>query len=476
MADYNQTAEQAAPAGNARRDYDLRPWLAKLQENGRLAVAKPGQALRFGIAGLANRLDGDRALLAPAPHGAPEAAVISGLLSRREWMAEALGIAPDALLREFQAAAAKPLPWRVVEHAPCQEVIHEGTAANLETLLPIPTHNEHDSGAYITAGLLICRDPKTGIQNVSIHRLQVSGPHELGALLLPRHTFSYFAEAEQSGEDLEVAIVVGASPACLLASQAIVPIDVDELEIAGALGKAPLEVVRCHGKSIFVPAQSEIVIEGRLLANTKRPEGPFGEFPQYYGPRADRHVIAVDCITTRVKPLFHTIVGGGLEHLILGGIPREATILNTIQSMFPHVRNVHLAPGGTCRYHLYIQMKPRQPGEVKNVILAAFAAHYDIKHVIVVDEDVDIYNAEMVEWAVATRFQADKDLVLIAGAQGSKLDPSTDEGFGAKLGFDATVPVDAPPMKFKRIAVPGQAEIQLDAVLEDVTLSSWLAE
>ena len=254
------------------------------------------------------------------------------------------------------------------------------------------------------------------------------------------------------------------------------PIDVDELEIAGALGKAPLEVVRCHGKSIFVPAQSEIVIEGRLLANTKRPEGPFGEFPQYYGPRADRHVIAVDCITTRVKPLFHTIVGGGLEHLILGGIPREATILNTIQSMFPHVRNVHLAPGGTCRYHLYIQMKPRQPGEVKNVILAAFAAHYDIKHVIVVDEDVDIYNAEMVEWAVATRFQADKDLVLIAGAQGSKLDPSTDEGFGAKLGFDATVPVDAPPMKFKRIAVPGQAEIQLDAVLEDVTLSSWLAE
>lgn len=476
MEEYSRPLSNAMPARAERRDFDLRPWLARLQETGRLAVAKPGQALRFGVAGLANRLDGQCALLAPAPDGSPDGVVISGLLSRREWMAEALGKVPEALLRDFQEAAAKPLPWTVVENAPCQEVIHDGDAVDLLKLLPIPTHNEHDSGAYITAGLLICKHPETGIQNVSIHRLQVSGSRELGALLLPRHTLAYFADAEKRGKDLEVAIVIGASPACLLASQAIVPIDVDELEIAGALGGAPLNVVRCYGKELFVPAQSEIVLEGRLLANTKRPEGPFGEFPQYYGPRADRHVIAVDCITTRSKPLFHTIVGGGLEHLVLGGIPREATILNIIQSIFPHVRNVHLAVGGTCRYHLYVQMTPRQPGEVKNVILAAFAAHYDIKHVIVVDEDVDLYNAEMVEWAVATRFQADKDLVMISGAQGSKLDPSADEGISAKLGFDATVPVDAPPMKFKRIAVPGQAEIDVDAMLDHVKAFPWLAD
>ncbi|MBN9887857.1 UbiD family decarboxylase [Salipiger abyssi] len=467
-----QRGVKAAAASRPRRDMDLRDWLIRLHASDRLATAKPGMPLRFGVAGLANRLDGHKALVAPAPEGNESGTVISGLLSRREWMAEALGIESDALLTEFQKAASQPLPCREVAKARCQDKVYEGDDIDLMRLLPIPTHNEHDSGAYITAGLMICKDPATGIQNVSIHRLQVSGPRELGALLLPRHTLNYFSTAEAAGKDLEVAVVIGASPACLLASQAIVPIDVDELEIAGALGGAPLDVVRCVGKDIFVPAQSEIVIEGRLLANTMRPEGPFGEFPQYYGPRADRHVIEIDAVTTRKQPLFHTIVGGGLEHLILGGIPREATILNTMQAMFPSVKNVHLAPGGTCRYHLYVQMAPRQPGEAKNVIMAAFAAHYDIKHVVVVNEDVDIFDAEMVEWAVATRFQADRDLVVIGGTQGSKLDPSTDEGYGAKMGMDATVPLDAPEFRFKRISVPGEAEIDLDAVL-DTASPDW---
>lgn len=458
--------EKHRGTAGSRRDMDLRGWLNRLIETGRLARAKPGLALRFGVAGLANRLDGHQALVAPAPKGCAGGTVISGLLSRREWMAEALGLAPEELLPEFQKAAATPLPCCEVPQARCQEVVHEGDAVDLTQLLPIPTHNEHDSGAYITAGLFICRNPRTGVQNVAIHRLQVSGPRELGALLLPRHSLSFFKAAEEAGDDLEVAIVIGASPACLLASQAIVPIDVDELGIAGALGGAPLSVVKCHGKDLLVPAESEIVIEGRLLANTMRPEGPFGEFPQYYGPRADRHVIEIDCVTTRRDPLFHTIVGGGLEHLILGGIPREATILNTVQGMFPNVHNVHLAPGGTCRYHLYMQMTPRQPGEVRNAMMAAFAAHYDIKHVVAVNADVDIFNAEMVEWAVATRFQADRDLFVVGGSQGSKLDPSADEGFGAKMGLDATVPIGAPPMRFKRISVPGEASIDLDEVLE----------
>lgn len=451
--------------GATRRDMDLRDWLNRLDETKRLAITHRGKNLRFEVAGLANRYDGNRALIAPAPKGNTQGTVISGLLSRREWMAEALGIPSDSLLAQFQKAAANPCAPTVVVKAPCQEVVH--TDIDLTSLLPIPTHNEHDSGAYITAGLLICRNPRTGVQNVAIHRLQVSGPRELGVLLLPRHTLSFFNAAEAEGQDLDVAIVIGASPACLLASQAIVPIDVDELGIAGALGCAPLEVVTCKTNSLLVPAQCEIVIEGRILAKTMRPEGPFGEFPQYYGPRSDRHVIEVDCVTTRQKPLFHTIVGGGLEHLILGGIPREATILNTLQSMFPNVLNVHLAPGGICRYHLYVQMDPQQRGETKNVIMGAFAAHYDIKQVIIVDRDVDIYNSEMVEWAVATRFQADRDLVVIPGAQGSKLDPSADEGFGAKMGLDATVPIDATPFDFKRISVPGEESLDLAAAIDD---------
>jgi 2,5-furandicarboxylate decarboxylase 1 len=216
-----------------------------------------------------------------------------------------------------------------------------------------------------------------------------------------------------------------------------------------------------------VPANSEFVLEGRILAKARELEGPFGEFPQYYGERAERHVIEIDAVTHRRDPLFHTIVGGGLEHLLLGGIPREATLLAHLQRSFPNVTDVHLARGGVCRYHLYVQMKKRSQGEAKNVILGAFGGHYDIKQVIVVDEDVDIHNPTEVEWAVATRFQADRDLVVVENAQGSKLDPSSKDGVSAKMGLDATVPLDAPELKFKRIRVPGERDLDLNAAIDN---------
>lgn len=462
----NQTANGSRPdQRQARQAYlDLRSWLKRLEETGRLAIARRETDLQFALAGIANRNDGERATVFPHPSG-HSGSVVSGLLSQRAWMAEALGIAEDELLDRFHDAEKHPLTPIEIADAPCQEVVHENDF-DLADILPIPVHNEHDSGAYITAGLLISANPRTGAQNVAIHRLQLSGPRELGALLLPRHTLSFTDAAEAEGEDLPVAIVIGASPACLLASQAIVPIDFDELGIAGALCGTPLEVVRCKGSKLLVPARSEVVIEGRLKANRRAPEGPFGEFPQYYGERDDRHVIEIDRVTAREKPLFHTIVGGGLEHLLLGGIPREATILAAMRRSHPGVVDVHLSRGGVCRYHLYAKLRRREAGEAKNVILAALAAHYDIKHVVVVDEDVDIHDPTEVEWAVATRFQADRDLVLIPGSQGSKLDPSTDNGLGCKTGFDATVPASAPEFRFRRIRVPGEDEIDLDAALD----------
>jgi 2,5-furandicarboxylate decarboxylase 1 len=203
------------------------------------------------------------------------------------------------------------------------------------------------------------------------------------------------------------------------------------------------------------------VVEGRILPKVREMEGPFGEFPQYYGEPAKRHVIEVTAVTQRKDALFHTIVGGGLEHLLLGGIPREATLLAHLRRSFPNVRDVHLARGGVCRYHLYVQIAKRQEGEAKNVMMGAFAGHYDVKHVIVVDEDVDIHDPAEVEWAVATRFQADRDLVIVPESQGSKLDPSTRDGVGAKMGLDATKPLDADEMKFKRIRVPGEEDVDL---------------
>ncbi len=451
------------PAGHQGPFTSLRDWLDHLASTERLAIARPGVDLRFELAAIVKRLDGRQATFFPRPggHAMP---VISGLVSDRGWMAEAMGVTPDRLLGYFQNAALNPLPWREVTSAPAQEVVHR--ELDLTTMLPIPVHNELDSGPYITAGLVISRNPQTGIQNVTIHRLQVSGKNRLGILMLPRHTLSYFRMAEEAGNDLPIAIVIGVDPLTLLSSQAIAPLDFDELTIAGALHGRPLDVVRCLTSEVRVPANAEIVLEGRILAQVREPEGPFGEFPQYYGERADQHVIEIDALTHRRDPLFHTINGGGLEHLLLGGIPREATLLAHLRRSFPGVRDVHLAKGGVCRYHLYVQMRKLQDGEAKNVIMGAFGGHYDIKHVVVVDEDVNIHDPTEVEWAIATRFQADRDLVIVAEAQGSKLDPSTRNGVGAKMGFDATKPLDAPPLRFKRIRVPGEESVDLDAVLE----------
>ncbi|WP_298104236.1 UbiD family decarboxylase [Bradyrhizobium sp.] len=442
---------------------DLRDWLGQLAGVGRLAVAHKGVSLIDELAAIAKKLENERAVLFPQPgqHNIP---VVANLFADRSWIADALGVPADKLLSTFQDAVRHPLPWVEVAVAPVQEVFHE--RVDLLRQLPIPKHNEHDSGPYITAALLIARNPKTGIQNVSIHRCQVSGSDRIGVLLLPRHTLHYFRMAEETGEGLEIALVIGVHPACILASQAIAALDSDEMEIAGALLGRPIEMVKCRTNRVRVPAHAEIVIEGRILPKVREPEGPFGEFPQYYGPRADREVIQVDAITHRKSPIFHTITGGGVEHLLLGGIPREATLLEHLQRSFPSVRDVRLTRGGTCRYHLAVKIDKKNQGEAKNIIMGAFGGHYDIKQVVVVDMDVNIDDEREIEWAVATRFQADRDLVVVSGAQGSKLDPSSDNGISAKMGIDATKPLSTDAMEFKRIQVKGIEKVDLGKVLE----------
>ena len=442
---------------------DLRDWLRQLVAAGRLAVAQKNISLIDDVAAVAKKLENERAVLFPEPdqHAIP---VVANLFADRSWIADALAVPAAELLSNFQNAVRHPLPWVEVATAPAQEVVHQ--KVDLLKQLPIPKHNELDSGPYITAALLIARNPKTGIQNVSIHRCQVSGPDRIGVLLLPRHTLHYFRMAEEAGEGLEIALVIGVHPACILASQAIAALDSDEMEIAGALLGRPIEMVKCRTNRVRVPAHAEIVIEGRILPKVREPEGPFGEFPQYYGPRADREVIQVDAITHRKDAIFHTIVGGGVEHLLLGGIPREATLLDHLQRSFPSVHDVRLTRGGTCRYHLAVKIDKKSQGEPKNIIMGAFGGHYDIKQVVVVDMDVNIDDETEIEWAVATRFQADRDLVVVSGAQGSKLDPSSDNGISAKMGIDATKPLSTDPMEFKRIHVKGVEKVDLDKALQ----------
>ena len=451
---------------NERVFGDMRAWLAHLAATGRLAVVRDGVSLDFELAAIAKRLDGVKATFFPHPggHAIP---VVSGFMGKRAWIAEALGVEESELLVHVRDAVDHPLPWREVPsaQAPVQQEMHEH--ADIRSLLPIPRHNEHDSAPYICAGLVVARNPKTGIQNVSINRIQVNAPDRMAMLILPRHLHAFQRAAEAAGDALPIAIVIGASPAALLASQAVLPIDHDELEVAGALERRPLPVVKCQTSDVRVPAHAEIVIEGRVLPGVRELEGPFGEFPKYYSPQEKREVIAIDRITHRHRPIYHTIVPAAMEHLLLGGIPREATLLVPLKRSFPNVLDVHLAPGGVCRYHLYVQMRKTREGEPKNVILGAFGGHYDLKQVIVVDEDVDVHDPEQVEWAVATRFQPDRDLVVVSGAQGSILDPSTDRGIGAKWGLDATRPLAYEGLAFTKIRIPGEEDVDLARVVVD---------
>lgn len=454
----------------------LRGWLKTLAATERLAVAKDGVALKHELAAIAKRLDGLQAVFFPKPSG-HDIPVVSGFMARRGWIAEAMRVPESELLSAFRNAAAHPLPSREVprDDASCQEILVERDI-DVRIALPIPTHSEHDSGPYITAGLVIAKNPKTGVQNVSINRIQVQEKDRMAVLLLPRHLHAFFRMAEEAGMALPVAVVIGVDPLTLLASQAIAAIDRDELEIAGALHGAPLRVVKCVTSEIRVPADAEIVIEGRLLPGVREPEGPFGEFPKYYSAGENREVIAIDAITHRKNPIFHTIVPAEMEHLLLGAIPREATLLAHLQRSFPGVLDVHLSVGGVCRYHLFIKLKKQHEGEPKNVIMGAFGGHYDLKHVVVVDDDVDVHDPAQVEWAIATRFQADHDLVVVTGAQGSILDPSTTiglpadapahlQGISAKMGLDATRPIHYEGHVFTKVRVPGENEVDLAAVL-----------
>jgi len=450
---------------------DLRSWLRRLVATDRLVVAREGVSLIDELAAVAKKLELDSAVLFPKP-GQHDIPVVANLFADRGWIADSLGVPGSELLSRFQNAVRHPLPWIEVTAAPVQDIVHRDV--DLLRQLPIPKHNEHDSGPYITAALLIARNPATGIQNVSIHRCQVSGPDRIGVLLLPRHTRHYFRMAEEAGEALEIALVIGVHPACILASQAIAALDCDEMEIAGALLGQAIDMVKCRTNRVRVPAHAEIVIEGRILPKIREPEGPFGEFPQYYGPRADREVIQVDAITHRHHPIFHTIVGGGVEHLLLGAIPREATLLDHLQRSFPSVRDVRLTRGGTCRYHLAVKIEKASAGEPKNIIMGAFGGHYDVKQVVVVDMDVDIDDPHEIEWAIATRFQADRDLVVVSGAQGSKLDPSSADGVSAKMGIDATKPLATEPMEFKRIHVKGLEDVDLAHQLQDDPAAAFL--
>jgi 4-hydroxy-3-polyprenylbenzoate decarboxylase/2,5-furandicarboxylate decarboxylase 1 len=354
-----------------------------------------------------------------------------------------------------------PIPPRIVSNGSCKDVILIGKDARF-SLFPICTHNRNDAGAFITIGLVFARHPEYG-NNVSISRIQIFDDHTACIRsVAPQHLAVYYSDAEKRGEPLEVAITVGNDPYVTMCSQIAGSIYVDELTVAGGWMGEPVEVVKCETSDLCVPATSEIVFEGELRPGERRLEGPFGEFPGYYQGVTQQAVFHLKAITHRKNPIYVAALTGppNTDNHVMVEVPREAVIYERIRQICPTVRDVCVTKGGI-GLHIAISIRPTYTTQARDVMLAALTTErIRPKLVIVVDEDIDVRNPEKIEWAMATRFQADRDLVVIPNQVGAALDPSTPAPrVGALMGIDATRPLGA---NFPEVAeVPGVENFQI---------------
>lgn len=418
----------------------------------------------FEIAALIRKSSdtGGPAFRFPTVKGHPGWTVVGGVYNYRR-VARLLGCSDTDLVKRFSAAVKHPLAPVLVAQGSCQEDVLTGDSVDL-TQLPIPVHSEDDAGRYITAGVIMARDPVNGIRAMGIHRLQLKGPRTLG-LNAPeeRRVTRAFLKSEDRGEALPIAVVIGGGPYIDLASQAKVSHDVDKLGVAGGLRGAPIELVRAVTNDVEVPADAQLILEGRILPGVRESEGPFGEVAGTYGEEDRRAVVEIDAITFRSERIFQTVLTGmpTTENHVMGWPAICESIHRFAENATPEVVDVHaIGP----YYVAIVSIKKRMAYEARNVILSVLgptAGAPQAKYCIVVDEDIDVRNWEQVLWALYTRVQPHEDVMVLPPMVGSPLDPSAPTWrHSSKIGFDATKPLGAAGRRFRRVLVPGSDDAQ----------------
>lgn len=400
--------------------------------------------------------------------GFPGVRVVTGLMSTRERVGHLLNCAPEKLgflLRDSVHHAVAPVLTQ--EKPLCQEVIHyaEDPAFDLRTLLPAPTNTEEDAGPYFTMGMCYASDPTTHQSDITIHRLCIQSRDELSMWLTPgRHIDAFREKAEKMGQPLPISISIGVDPAIEIAAcfePPTTPLGFNELSIAGALRGQPVELAQCVTINERAIAHAEIVIEGELLPHVRVREDQntntgkaMPEFPGYTGEAKNAlPVIKVKAVTHRKQPILQTTLGPSGEHVSMAGIPTEASILDMLDRAMPgRVLNVNAHTSGGGKLLAVIQFKKSSAvdeGRQRQAALIAFAAFSELKHVILVDEDVDIFDTDDILWAMQTRYQGDVDTLTIPGVRCHPLDPSQvpeyspailQQGITCKTVFDCTVP------------------------------------
>ena len=383
--------------------------------------------------------------------------IVTNLLGSRTRVAMALKVNPQDLHKEYSHRISSLIPDRTVKDSPSRFRVYTGNDVDIGTF-PVLTHFQDDPAPYITAGLIISRDPDTGVHTLGYHRMMVKGKNRFGISLHSRkRIWDYQRRAQEKGKNLPGACLLGVHPAISLASIGVFPSQISKYDVVGGLLREPLEVVDGINVPLKIPAYAEIVLEGEILAGVQEPEGPFGELTGYSSYRSTQNVFVAHTLYHRENPLYQSICAGfSAEHNTLLAIPREADMFQALSRSVPGVRAVHVPLSGCGFFHAYISIKKTAEGQGKQAILTALGIDHGLKLVVVVDEDVDIYDEPSVLWALSTRFQADKDMVLIPRAMGVILDPSSSEdGLGARLGLDATKPLQE---KAVRLRIPKEAQ------------------
>lgn len=437
-------------------DQSMRGLIAALDAAGELyRVTRPVDP-RFELGAVLSLRDRGPAMLfeRPADSAIP---VIGNLLTSRSRFAQALGVATDELDARCLRALTHPVAPVLVAHAPAQEVVHDGDI-DIAKLLPVPTWFEREAGPYITAGVIVAKDPQTGRRNVSIARLRCEGGGRIMAGIARNHHLFLLAEkATAQGRKLEIAVAIGNHAAVLLGSQFYLGLGDDEYDNIGGLLGEPLQLVRCRTVDLEVPAQAEIILEGELDPTDLIDEGPVSEFHGFYVDYGAGIGGSIRCITHRKDAIYQAILPGyASEHCLLGGVAIGATLCQALQRMIPAVRRVLITEGGMGRLHAVISMHRPRLGEGKRAVLLAMGQVNLLKLVTVVDDDIDIENPREVEWALAARFRGNEDLVIIEGVKADRCDPVHHDLTVTKIGMVATTrPGDGAPLtRSERAAAP----------------------
>jgi UbiD family decarboxylase len=419
-------------------DQSLRAFLGALRSSGDLhAVERPVDPA-FEIASVLLLRDQGPAQFfnQVVGHSMP---VVGNVFNHRSRFAGALGIGRDRLDAFCLQALLNPVAPAIVTQAPVQQVVDE-EVGDIGSRLPVPHWFEHEAGPYITAGVIVAKDPQTGRRNVSIARLRLEGGNRMMAGIARNHHLSRLADkAMAQGRSLEIAVAIGNHAAVLLGSQLYLGLGDDEFEIAGAMLGAPLELVKCRTVDLEVPAHAEIVIEGRLIPDQPIEEGPVSEFPGFYVRYGPGLAVEASAITHRHDPILQVILPGyASEHCLLGAVAIGATLTRDLQRSMPAVRRVFITPGGMGRLHAVISMHRPALGEGKRAVLLAMGLVNLLKRVIVVEDDVDPEDPQQVEWSLAARFRGDEDLLVIPDVKADRCDPLHRDLVVTKIGMIAT--------------------------------------